>query len=61
MLPKVNDVADGTRFEELAVIANASCPDVPPPGAGFVTLISTVPGVATIAAVYVAVNSVLLT
>ena len=46
---------------EAALIVNDRLPDVPPPGAGFVTVTVAVPAVAISAAVIAAVNCVALT
>jgi len=46
---------------ETALIVNDRLPDVPPPGAGFVTVTVAVPAVAISAAVIAAVNCVALT
>ena len=46
---------------ETALIVNDRLPDVPPPGAGFVTVTVAVPAVAISAAVMAAVNCVALT
>ena len=46
---------------ETALIVNDRVPDVPPPGAGFVTVTLAVPAVAMSAAVIAAVNCVALT
>ena len=46
---------------EAAVIGNDRLPDVPPPGAGFVTVTVAVPAVTISAAVIAAVNCVALT
>ena len=46
---------------ETALIVNDRLPDVPPPGAGLVTVTVAVPAVAISAAVIAAVNSVALT
>ena len=46
---------------ETALIVNERVPDVPPPGAGFVTVTVAVPAVAISAAVIAAVNCVALT
>ena len=53
-----NEVSVGA---EAALIVNDRLPDVPPPGAGFVTVTVAVPAVAISAAVIAAVNCVALT
>ena len=47
--------------DEAALIVNDTEPDVPPPGAGFVTVTGAVPAVAISAAVIAAVNCVAFT